>query len=226
MTTHRSALLVGATGLVGGLVLDRLLADPAYESVTVLSRRLIGRRADRLVEHIVDFERLSDAPLEPSSDVYLCLGTTIAAAGTREQFRKVDHDYTIDVAQRAHDKGASSVGLVSSVGASPDAWSFYLRVKGETERDLYAIGYRSVDVFRPSLLVGRRREERRAEAVGIAVTSALARAMVGPWKRYRPIPASDVAGSMVRAVRTGEPGVRIHHYEEMVAPDGGADSGQ
>jgi len=225
MTTQRSALLVGATGLVGGLVLDRLLADPVYESVTVLVRRPIGRRAERLVERIVDFDRLADTPLEPASDVYLCLGTTIAAAGTRQRFRKVDHDYAIELAQRAHDQGASSVGLVSSVGASPEASSFYLRVKGETERDLCAIGYRSVDLFRPSLLVGRRREQRRAEAVGIAVMSGIAWAMVGAWKRYRPIPASAVAGSMVRAVRRGEPGVRIHHYDQMVAVDGGADSG-
>ena len=218
MTSLRSAVLVGATGLIGGSVLDVILSTPAYGRLVVLARRPLGRGSDKLQEHVVDFERLAATAGDwQADDVFLCLGTTMAVAGSQEQFRRVDHDYTIEAARLARQRGATRLALVSSVGAAQRASSFYLRVKGETERDVAELGYESVHVFRPSLLVGARPEHRRAEAVGIAVTRAVSWALVGGLRAYRPIDASRVAGAMVHAVLAASPGRHVHAYDDILS---------
>ena len=218
MCTPRTALLVGATGLVGGHLLDLMLANPAYGQLTALVRRPLSRTADKLTQRVVDFERLPQSSGDwQADDVFLCLGTTIAVAGSQEKFRRVDHDYTVETARLARDRGAVRLGLISSVGAAEGASSFYLRVKGETERDVSALGYESVEIFRPSLLEGDRSEKRRGEAVGIAVTRAVSWAMVGGLRAYRPIQAERVAAAMLHAVLHAEPGRHVHSYDELIA---------
>ncbi len=218
MTSLRSAVLVGATGLIGGSVLDVILSTPAYGRLVVLARRPLGRGSDKLQEHVVDFERLGATAGDwQADDVFLCLGTTMAVAGSQEQFRRVDHDYTIEAARLARRRGATRLALVSSVGAAQRASSFYLRVKGETERDVAELGYESVHVFRPSLLVGARAEHRRAEAMGIAVTRAVSWALVGGLRAYRPIDASRVATAMVHAVLAASPGRHVHAYDDILS---------
>jgi uncharacterized protein YbjT (DUF2867 family) len=214
----RTALLVGATGLVGGHVLDRLLREPRWSRVVVLARRPTGRTHEKLTERIVDFEKL--APLgqdTPIDDVFACLGTTIKVAGSQERFRRVDHDYTVTVARLAHDAGARRLALVSSVGASAQSHNFYLRVKGETEGDVRQIGYDSLVIARPSLLVGERSEARTGERVGSVVMGAVAPLMLGPLRAYRPIAARDVATALVEALAAGEAGERILTHEQLVA---------
>jgi uncharacterized protein YbjT (DUF2867 family) len=214
----RKAILVGATGLVGGHLLHLLLNDPAYEQVTVLVRRPLVIRSDKLAQRVVDFERLEEtAGGWEADDVFLCLGTTIAVAGSRESFRRVDHDYTVEVARLAKKRGAVRVGLVSSIGAAVDASSFYLRVKGETERDVEGIGFESLEIVRPSFLVGERKEKRRGEAAGIAVTRAVSFAMVGALRAYRPIGANRVAAGLLRAVLARNPGRHVHVYDGIIA---------
>jgi uncharacterized protein YbjT (DUF2867 family) len=218
MPTPRTALLVGATGLVGGHLLDLVLANPAYGHLTALVRRPLSRTADKLTQRVVDFEHLPESSGDwQADDVFLCLGTTIAVAGSQEKFRRVDHDYTVETARLARDRGAARLGLISSVGAAEGVSSFYLRVKGETERDVSALGYESVEVFRPSLLVGDRTEKRRGEAAGIAVTRAVSWAMVGGLRAYRPIQAERVAAAMVRAVLQAKPGRHVHSYDELIS---------
>lgn len=223
MTDSRTALIVGATGLVGGHLLSRLLAHPRYRSVTALVRRPLDVESDRLVERVVDFERLADTAGDcQADDVYACLGTTIAAAGSRERFRRVDHDYTVDTARLARASGATRLALVSSVGAAERAMSFYLRVKGETERDVSQLGYESVEIFRPSFLVGDRKEKRRGEALATAAFGALSFSMVGPLRAYRPVEATCVADAMLQAVIQAAPGVHVHTHERIVARCNGA----
>lgn len=213
----RTALLVGATGLVGGHVLERLLDDSRWSRVVVLARRSAGRTHEKLVERIVDFEKL--APFEDDArldDVFACLGTTIKVAGSQERFRRVDHDYTVAVARLAHDAGARRLALVSSVGAKEGATNFYLRVKGETESDVRAIGYESLVIARPSLLEGERSNVRAGERVGGAVMGVVAPLMLGPLRAYRPIAARDVAAAMVEALSVDERGERILTYEGLM----------
>ena len=213
----RTALVVGATGLVGRQVTLRLLENSKYDKVTVLVRRSFEKNDPKLQERIVDFERIADAKdAMRADDVYACLGTTIKAAGTQERFRRVDHDYTLEVARLARELGARRIALVSAVGANASSSNFYLRVKGETERDVASLGYETVTIARPSYLLGERPESRPAEAAGIAVARAVSFALVGPMKKYRPIRADDVARALVEATAAETPGERILRWGEMV----------
>lgn len=220
----RAALLVGATGLVGGHVLDRLLLDSRWSRVVVLARRAVGRKDAKLSEQIVDFAALPSSGaatgeggvLDGIDDVFACLGTTIKVAGSKERFREVDHDFTVAVARLAREAGATRIALVSSVGADASASTFYLRVKGETERDVGALGYDQTVIARPSVLVGERNERRPGESAGIAVTSVLAPLMVGALRAYRPIDAKVVAAAMVEAIVSGEKGTRILLHAELL----------
>ncbi len=214
----RKAILVGATGLVGGHLLHSLLNEPAYEQAIALVRRPLLMNNDKLAQRVVDFERLGETSGDwEADDVFLCLGTTIAVAGSRESFYRVDHDYTVEVARLAKKRGAVRVGLVSSIGAAVGASSFYLRVKGETERDVEGLGFESLEIARPSLLVGDRKEKRRGEAAGITVTRAVSFAMVGVLRAYRPIGADRVAAGLLRAVLAGDLGRHVHAYDGIIA---------
>lgn len=213
--SSRTALVAGATGLVGGHVLDLLLAADGYSRVVAIVRRPTGRKHDKLVERVVDFDRLEDAgDAFAVSDVYACLGTTIKVAGSQERFRQVDHDYTVAVATLAKRSGATRLALVSSVGADVASSSFYLRVKGETERDVRAVGFERLVIARPSFLVGERSESRPGERVGIAVIEALGFAMLGGLRKYRAIEAKSVARAMIDAMTTGA-GEQLLQYEQL-----------
>jgi uncharacterized protein YbjT (DUF2867 family) len=205
----RTALLLGATGLVGGHLLELLLADATYRQVTVLVRRTLGRTHEKLREVVVDFDRLDDARAELAvDDVFCCLGTTIKKAGSQEAFRRVDHDYPLRAAELAQAAGAGRYLVVTAVGANAKSGIFYNRVKGELEEALRGLSFpRGVVIVRPSILLGERAESRPAEAVGMAVMRATAFAFAGPLKRYRAIKAEDVARALVAAARADTSGV-------------------
>ena len=194
---ERVAVLAGATGLVGGFCLDLLLSSPRYELVHALGRRPPDRDHERLNKIETDFSDLAEAGLGHVDDVFCCLGTTLRQAGGREAFRAVDYDLPVRLAQVARDCTAAHFSLVSSLGADPSARSFYLRVKGETERAIAAVGIRSLAFLRPSLILGPRREPRIGETVGKFVASAFHPIMVGPLRRYRAVEARDVAHAMI-----------------------------
>jgi uncharacterized protein YbjT (DUF2867 family) len=213
--SSRIALVVGATGLVGGHVLDALLANGEHEKVFAIVRRATGRTHKKLVERLVDFDALDPASdAFEVTDVYACLGTTIKVAGSQERFRQVDHDYTVAAAKLAHARGASRLALVSSIGASAQAGSFYMRVKGETENDVRAIGYRRLVIAQPSLLVGDRTESRPGERFGIAAMGGLNFVMFGGLRKYRSIDARKVAAAMVRTMASGE-GESVLQYDDF-----------
>ena len=214
---RRTALLVGATGLVGGHCLTRLVEAPEYERVRVLVRRPLGRGHEKIDERVVDFDKLADlAPAPAVDDVFVCLGTTIKAAGSKEAFARVDHDYVIAAARLGRQGGAKRLCVVSSVGADSASANFYLRVKGETERDLEALDFEVLEVLRPSLLVGERQERRVGEAIGIALTRVTSRLMLGPLRAYRPIEAKAVAAALVQAALRGKPGVHVRTHDEIL----------
>jgi uncharacterized protein YbjT (DUF2867 family) len=211
----RTALLVGATGLVGGHCLDRLLAEPRYSRVTVLARRAPERTHHRLEVRVVDFDALGERSVPAVDDVYSCLGTTIRAAGSRRAFRRVDHFYPVTVARLARAGGARRLALVSSIGADPGSRNFSLRTKGETDRDVATIGYECVEIFRPSLLLGERAEPRLGEATAAALSRAGSGLLVGRLRNYRPVRARVLAAAMVEALRGGEPGRHVRTFGEI-----------
>ncbi len=198
----RKALLAGATGLIGGHLLDLLLADPAYGQITALVRRPPEVEHEKLDARIVDFDRLdeiSDPP--PVDDVFCCLGSTMKKAGSKAAFRRVDHDYVVATARLGLASGARRFLLVSSIGAAASSSNFYSRVKGEAEDSVAALGYEALHVFQPSILMGERDEKRPGERLGIAAAKVLNQLMAGPLRRYRGIRPEIVAAAMVAAAR-------------------------
>jgi uncharacterized protein YbjT (DUF2867 family) len=194
MLERRSALLVGATGLIGSILLQRLLNVSAYRSVTVWARRPLALHGRGLRTATFDFEDLRFHKVE-ADDVFCCIGTTMKHARTREVFRHVDHDYPVELARAAARGGAKRLLVVSSLGADPNSRVFYNRVKGEMEVAVAAAGVPATIFFRPTLLRGQRDEFRLGERVGLVVADLL-----GPiMGKYRPIDADVVATAMIKA---------------------------
>ncbi len=186
-------MLVGATGLIGSFLLQRLLASERYASVVVWARRDIGKTHPKLRVEITDFEKVHERRAE-AEDVYCCLGTTIKQAGSQAAFRRVDYDYPVALAMAAAAGGAKRLLVVSALGANPDSTVFYNRVKGEMEEAVRAAGVPKAVFFRPSLLSGPRAQERRGEKIGLVVGN-----LFGPLLgKYRPIHADIVAAAMLK----------------------------
>lgn len=202
-----TVLLVGATGLVGGHALDRLLADPRVARVVAPVRRPLPRRDARLHAPVVDFDALPDDAALWRVDAVICtLGTTMRVAGSREAFRRVDHDYPLATAALARRHGAQAFALTSAMGADAQSRFFYNRVKGELEAALQAQGWPSLTLVRPGLIGGDRAEARPAERAAAIVLGAL-----GPVlpKRWRISPAARIADALVDHVLAAAPGCSI-----------------
>jgi len=230
---HRTALVLGATGLVGRHLVAVLRREPRYGRVVVLSRRAlpsagpagsrtrgqVSRRAPAFVVglahpgntgpvvavHQVDFDALkAHAGLFGVDDIFCCLGSTIRKAGSRDAFRRVDLDYPLEAARLGRAAGAHQFLIVSAVGADPSSRVFYTRVKGEVEAAIAGVGYPRMVVLRPSLLLGKREKIRPGEQVAEWVMRPLGPLMRGPLARYRPVEAEWVARAMVRQALGGE----------------------
>ncbi|HWG91821.1 MAG TPA: oxidoreductase [Candidatus Thermoplasmatota archaeon] len=213
----RTALLVGATGLVGGHLLRRLLADDAYGRVIAIVRRPLEVKHPKLHMHVLDFDKLPhDFPAEAVDDVFIALGTTIKKAGTQEAFRKVDHTYVVETARAARGKGAKQALVVSAVDADPASRIFYNRVKGETETALRSLGYPALHLFRPSILLGEREELRPGERAGIIGAKLLRPLLVGKLRKYRGTPADGLAAAMIHVAKRGEGGIHVHEGEAIL----------
>ena len=162
-TTPKIALVAGATGLVGGLLLNTLLDAPDYTRVYALTRRPFGKEHPKLANRVVIFERMADQLKGlVAQDAFCCIGTTIAEAGSQEAFRAADVDAVLLFARAARAAQATRFVVVSSVGANSQSKKFYLRTKGEMEEAVTDLGFASVDILQPSLLLGPRKELRAA----------------------------------------------------------------
>lgn len=202
-----TVLLVGATGLVGGHALDRLLAEPRVARVIAPVRRPLPRRDARLHAPVVDFDALPEDAALWSVDAVICtLGTTIRVARSREAFRRVDHDYPLAVAALARRHGATSFALTSAMGADARSRFFYSQVKGELEAALQAQGWPSLTLVRPGLIGGERAESRPAERAAAVVLGALGPALP---RRWRISLASRIADALVDNALAAAPGCRI-----------------
>jgi len=205
----KTVLLVGATGLVGGQILSGLLEHEYCGRVITLTRSAItgAEVCSKLDTRIVDFERPDDWRDQVTADQAICaLGTTIKKAGSPKAFRRVDFDYPLMIAQAALKGGCRHFLLVSAMGADANSHVFYNRVKGELEAAVLTLGFTSVSIFRPSLLLGDRQECRLVEVAGQVLGRRLAFAVP---KRYRPIHARTVAAAMVRVAAADAPGNRV-----------------
>jgi uncharacterized protein YbjT (DUF2867 family) len=199
-------LLVGSTGLVGRNVLALALADARVNSVVAPVRRPLPAHP-KLQAPIADFDRLPDIPEWWQVDALVCaLGTTMRAAGSKPAFRRVDYEYPLAVARMARQHGTPAYVLNSSMGASTSSRAFYMRVKGELERDLAAVGFTSLTIVRPGLLGGNREEFRIAERILIPVFKFLDPLLPGSW---RISPAEVVASALLESAIAAMPGIHF-----------------
>jgi uncharacterized protein YbjT (DUF2867 family) len=204
MNNTNQALVLGASGLVGQAVVQQLLVDDRYDKVTCLLRRPLANSSQlqgrqKLEPIVIDYERLQEYQgYFAKRHVYVCLGTTIKKAKSKEAFRKVDFEYVHVAAQLARDQQAQSFVWISSVGADAKSSNFYLRVKGELEDAILAMPHLNhPSALRPSLLLGQRKEKRSGETLGIIFANLVTPLLLGPLAKYKPIHADDVAAQMI-----------------------------
>jgi uncharacterized protein YbjT (DUF2867 family) len=205
-----TVILLGASGLIGSHCLNILLADERFSRVIALVRRPLDITHPRLVQTIVDFDKLDNYASEIKADAVLsCMGTTLRKAGSSVKFTKVDYEYQLKVAEIARRNGATAFILLSSIGADKKSVVLYTKVKGEVEEAISKLGYEKVIILRPSILLGDRTESRPGEAVGQWMAKQLPFLFSGPLAKYKGIPADTVAQAMVNAVQKPYNGVGI-----------------
>jgi uncharacterized protein YbjT (DUF2867 family) len=212
----KTALLAGATGLIGSALLPLLLASDRYAKVIVVGRRPVAIQHPKLTQVVVDLGQLEAERLRLiADDVYCCLGTTIRQAGSREAFYKVDFLYVVQLAALTAANFAAQFLVVSSLGADVNGRFYYSRVKGEMEEAVRQAPFRAIHIFRPSLLLGERAQPRLGERLSAAVL-ALARPLLrGSWGKYRPVAAATVAQAMLRAAEDDGGGIRLHNSDAL-----------
>ncbi|MDD2793396.1 MAG: NAD(P)H-binding protein [Sediminibacterium sp.] len=201
---QRKALLLGATGLTGSLLLDRLLESELYSSVTIYVRKATGRSHPKLIEECIDFDTIQTAV--EADDVFCCLGTTIKTAKTREAFSKVDLHYPVKIARLQLDAGSKRFLAISSMGANPHSMVFYSRTKGLMEEALQRMDYPSLYIFRPSFIVGNRTEKRAGEKMAIRITDWINPLLAGPLRNYASVKATAIADAMLHYATQGQSG--------------------
>lgn len=214
----RTALLAGATGLVGSHVLEILLADETWSRVVTVGRRPTSLRHGKLEQRVLDLAAIeAQGDLPRADDVFCCLGTTIKQAGSQGAFRRVDHDFVVGLARAGLRIGATQFLLISAIGADPQSRVFYSRVKGDAEAAVRRLPYRAVQIFRPGLLLGNRSEFRWGERIAMLAVPLLHPFLLGGLRRYHSIHAGDVARAMVRIAHEAPRGPNVWEYDGMRA---------
>jgi uncharacterized protein YbjT (DUF2867 family) len=198
----KTAIVIGATGLIGSFITLKLLEDNRYEKVKVFVRNHTGIKHPKLEENIVDFDLLKNRRAEFSGDeLFSALGTTIKKAGSKEAQYKIDFTYQYETAKAALENGVKSYFLVSSIGANYKSNNFYLRLKGELDEKVKQLYFERIRIFRPSILVGSRNEKRTGESIGIKA-SGIVTSIIPGLKKYKPIDASVVAEAMIKSANS------------------------
>jgi uncharacterized protein YbjT (DUF2867 family) len=212
----RKALILGATGLIGGYCLENLLKDSEYSEVTALARKPLLKTHRKLKAVITQFSNL-EAQLASVKvdDVFCCLGTTIKKAGSQEAFKQVDSTLVVTIAELMRKRGSEQFLVVSAMGANTNSKVFYNQVKGGMEQSLQDLDFPCLRIIRPSLLLGPRQEFRFGEKIGAIVSPILSPLLFGPMKKYRPVEAETVAKFMV-AIANKQPRLGNYIYESDV----------
>ena len=208
---QKTALLAGATGLIGSQLLPLLLASERYAKVIVVGRKAVPTIHPKLVQVVTELDRLDEVRLQLiADDVYCCLGTTMAQAGSKASFYQVDFLYVVQLAALAAGNFAAQLMVVSSMGADAGSRVYYSRVKGEMEAAVRQAPFRAIHIFRPSLLLGERAHPRLGERLGATALTLLRPLLRGPLLKYRPVAGAAVAAAMLRAAEADSTGVQVH----------------
>lgn len=212
----KTAIVIGATGLVGSNITSQLLDDARYEKVKVFVRRSLKIKNPKLEEYLIDFDNI-DVWKEylTGDELYSALGTTIKKAGNKEAQYKIDFTYQYEVAKAAVQNGVKIYLLVSSAGANYKSSNFYLRMKGRLDEKIQQLNFGHICIFKPSYLDGDRKEKRLGEAIGIKIAGTIIK-IIPALKKYRPIEASRVAEAMIKSANQSiSDKTKIYQPEEI-----------
>ncbi len=216
MLSQKTAIVFGATGLIGSYLVALLCESDHYKQVISFSRKPSGFSDPKLSEHISDLGNLNDIASEiTGNDLYCCLGTTIKKAGTKEKFKKIDFDMPVGLAKIAAQNKIRNFTVVSSIGADAKSSSFYLCTKGQMEQGVMQCDIPKISIVRPSMLTGPRKEFRFGEAVGKVAMTIFNPLMIGKFRKYRSIHAENVASAMIAISENYPEGVRIYESDEL-----------
>lgn len=208
----KTAIVLGATGLIGKKVTEHLLKNDTYSTVIILVRKPLNINHPKLKQHIFNYDAIDNTLLK-GDDLFCCLGTTIKTAGSKEAFRKVDLDYVVNVAKASKGNGINHFAVISAMGANKNSTVFYNQIKGEMEESIKAIGFNSTYIIRPSLLLGDRKEFRFGELIGKFFMITLS--FLIP-KKYRAIYDVQVAIAMIHFMNQTERGFFVKENDELL----------
>lgn len=212
---NRKAIIVGATGLVGNELVQQLLQSESYDSITILVRTPISIQHPKLTQIRLNFNELDSYEEEFAvHDVFCCLGTTIKKAGSQEAFKKVDYEYPLHAATLSKKQGVRQFFVISAIGANSKSRIFYSRTKGELEDALQRLQFPSLHIFRPSLLLGQRKEFRFGEKLASIISPVFAPLFIGKFKKYKPVQASELAQTMLRIALNNRTGNYVYEWDQ------------
>jgi len=208
----KTAIVLGATGLIGRHVINYLLADERYHKVKVFTRRNTGVLNAKLEETIIDFEDLQNYAKDfGADDLFCCLGTTMKKAGNKDNFIRYDSEYVVNAASLAKQAGVKRFIWVSAAASRLNSPSFHLRVKAEMDEQIKKLKFPFFKAVKPSLLLGKREEFRLGESIGTFFFKPVSRLLLGPLKKYRAIRGDEVAQAMIN-LANDKP---VHPYLEV-----------
>lgn len=214
----KKAILYGASGLVGSYILEYLLRNSNYEQITIVVRKDLNIRHPKLKTLIGDFHSLPEVAKDITvDDIFIALGTTQKKTPDKKIYYQIDHDYPLLSAKLAKENGAKAVFLVSAVGANSSSAVFYTKLKGETEQDIINLDFDHTFIFRPSMILGNRKENRPLEKIFIALFKFINPLFISKLSKYKGIEASDIAKAMVNSSNHLDDKVKILHWKDMNA---------
>lgn len=211
----KTAIIIGATGLVGSKLVKQILENSNYSKVVLLLRKPLNIRHPKLVQEVIDFDK-PDTSKVIGDDLFCAMGTTLAKAGSKEVQYKIDCTYPYEIGKIAKANGVKLYILVSSVGANFDSSNFYLRTKGDLEKKIESLDFQNFVSVRPSMLLGNREESRLGEKIGTVLSNILSPLLFGSLRKYHGVEASDVAKAMQRFANQGLNGVKYVEYDEII----------
>lgn len=216
-TDHKIAIVFGATGLVGSVLLKQLCESPVYSEVVTFSRKSLSFNHPKIKEVFNYFTDLTSIKNSlHGDDLFCCLGTTIKKAGSQENFKKIDFELPVQLAKMAEENKIKGFFVVSSIGADPKSSNFYLRTKGEMEKEVLDCNIPKIAIVRPSMLLGKRDEFRFGEEIGKMLMKTFSIFVTGRFRKYRAIQAETVARAMIVIANDDNSDQDIYESDELI----------
>jgi uncharacterized protein YbjT (DUF2867 family) len=212
----KKAIIVGASGLIGSKLLAILSTQPEYGEILVIGRKKTRTVNTKVTQLVIDFDHLGHYTNSITGDVlFCCLGTTRSQTPDLVTYRKIDHDYPVQLAEIALKNNIGEYHFVSAMGANSESSNFYTKMKGDTEEDLKKIGLKSLHIYEPSILIGHRNKARHIERIAVFIMAITSPLFIGSLQKYKAIQANDVAKAMYKQSLKNKLGVFTYTSDKI-----------